>query len=250
MPPFVSIDMVDDSIDFGSFKTISPEKTNGLTVTATAFPSTKTLLLAPPSLAAHEEKLRALFTTYDRTVSDLQMLDRLAAGLVTLPQSSYDLVLVLTDTDGSQRTEALQLLRRSVYTALVPAMKVGAKLQLQDGGRLQGAEAREAILAGLVEKDGVFAKTEEEEAEVVVPLRFGAKKKKAAANGGAVALPPKAIAKRPAVMLDLGDYNDGDELVDEDSLLTEEERNRPPQHVSYPQHPHVPAWPTPVAAAC
>ncbi|EFX03534.1 anamorsin family protein [Grosmannia clavigera kw1407] len=222
MPPSVSIDMLDDSVDFSGFKTAAGSKTNAIRVTAQQLPSSKTLLLAPPSVASHEEKLRAVFATHDRSTSDLQMLDRVAAGLVTLVPASYDLVLVLTDTNGSHRTEALQLLQRSAYTALVPSMKVGAKLQLQDGGRLQGAEAREAILAGLVEKDGVFEKTEEEEAEVVVPLRFGAKKKTAPAAA-------VATSKGPVVTLNLDDYNDGDELVDEDSLLTQEERNRPPQ---------------------
>lgn len=248
MPPSVSIDMFDDSIDFSGFKTAAASKTNGIRVTTQSLPSPKTLLLAPPSIASHEEKLRAVFATYDRSTSDLQMLDRVAAGLVTLAPASYDLALVLTDADGSYRTEALQLLRRSAYTALVPSLKVGAKLQLQDGSRLQGAEAREAILAGLVEKDGVFEKTEAEEAEVVVPLRFGAKKKAPPASVATVDVATKngtanGLSRGPVVTLDLDDYNDGDELVDEDDLLTEEERNRPPQQreflppVIYPCEP-------------
>ncbi|CAK7245080.1 MAG: electron carrier [Sporothrix thermara] len=251
--PFVSIDADDDSVDFGRFKSAGTKSLNGLNSfnssnnisnniisndtahsAPSSKPSTRTLILAPPSIAAHEEKLRAIFApgAYDRAACDLQMLDRLAAGFVPLAASTYDVVLVLTDADGSQRDEALGLLSsRQVFGALVPAMKNGARLQFQDGARLDGAGAREAILAGLVDKDGVFEKAEEE--MVVVPLRL--KKKKAAPAAAAAPKPAAAVApaatpaKRSAVVLDLGEYSDGEELVDEDSLLTAEERSRPPQ---------------------
>lgn len=182
----------------------------------------RSLLLAPPSVAAHEEKLRSVFTTFDRSTSDLQMLDRLSAGLVSLPSATYDLVLVLADSNDRQ-TEALQLLSRQVFDALVPSMKPQAVLQLQHG-RFGAAEAREAILAGLVEQDGAFVKEEEEEA--VIPLRLGANKKKdqmqttSSLLNGVVMVNPDD---------DLGEYEDGDELIDEDDLLSEEDLKRPPQ---------------------
>lgn len=143
----------------------------------------RSLLLAPPSIAAHEEKLRDIFTTFDRSVTDLQMLDRLSAGFVSLPASTYDLVLVLTDTNGALRSEALGLLTRNVFSALTPAMKPSAQLKLQDGP-FQSTEGREAILAGLVEKDGAFEKPQYQEA--AVPLRFGLNKRK---NNAATELP-------------------------------------------------------------
>ncbi len=254
--PFVSIGLDDDSVDFGKFRPVPTTKSNGLATAPQTTPiiTTRNLILAPPSIAAHEEKLHALFATYDRATSDLQMLDRLVAGFVPLSHDAYDIVLVLTGDDGAQRVEALQLLTRKVFTALVPAMKNGAKLQFQDGAGLSGAGSREAILAGLVEKDGVFEKVEEE--EVVVPLRL---KKKTPAQKTAVEPAVQAAhapltfngvvnaqGKRPAVVLDLGEYSDGDELVDEDSLLTFEERNRPPQQrellpvpIQSPRAPHT-----------
>src|SRR5688500_16438076 len=84
----------------------------------------RTLLLAPPSVATREETLRDLFKTFDRPTTDLQMLDRLSAGHVSLPRNTYDYVLVLSDSDDSRTADTA--LGRAVYTALVPSMKVGA----------------------------------------------------------------------------------------------------------------------------
>ncbi|KAL4898064.1 Fe-S cluster assembly protein dre2 [Aspergillus ambiguus] len=200
--------LVDTTADFAAAplpsKTVSPAS------------SMRTLLLAPPSIAAHEEKLRDIFATFDRASTDLQMLDRLSAGFVSLPAATYDLVLVLTDTDSTRRAEALQLLSRDVYSVLVPSMKEGAKFQLQDGS-LNSTDGLEAILAGLVEKDGAFEKPAYQAA--AVPLRLGGKKKKAAA--------PKAD---PPATNGVG-FVDGtnDELIDEDDLLSDDDLKRPLQ---------------------
>ncbi|TAQ90661.1 hypothetical protein B7494_g960 [Chlorociboria aeruginascens] len=179
------------------------------------------LLLAPPSVAAKEGKLRDIFTTFDRRTTDLQMLDRLSAGFVSLPSNAYDYILVLTDSDGESPSEPPRLLDRNVYTALVPSMKAGAKLRVQ-GGSFDIAEAREAILAGLVEKDGVFQKPHEDES-VAIPLRLGAKKIGA----------QKISAQTPTVTsiynLDNALDGDDDELIDENTLLTEEDMKGPQQ---------------------
>ncbi|KAF9889603.1 electron carrier [Aspergillus nanangensis] len=199
---------VDTTDDFS----FSIPSTSTKTPTGSSSSSLRTLLLAPPSIAAHEEKLRHVFTTFDRTSTDLQMLDRLAAGFVTLTAATYDLVLVLTDSDSTRRAEALKLLSRNVYAALLPAMKPGAKFQLQDGS-LNQTEALEPILAGLVEKDGAFEKPAYQ--EVSVPLRLGGRKKKT----------PKAEPPKVMNVVQL----DGDELIDEDGLLSEDDLKRPLQ---------------------
>ncbi|GAW15214.1 hypothetical protein ANO14919_046230 [Xylariales sp. No.14919] len=186
----------------------------------------RTLLLAPPSIASHEETLHNVYATFNRATSDLTMLDRLSSGLVALPPSTYDLVVVLTDAAGARRDEATQILTRRVYDAVAGSMKPGAILRPQEGPSLPEAEA---ILAGLVLRaDGTFEKAVE---EAPVLLRLGGKKKNGATNGhssngnGSV-----SIAKKQAVVsLLLDDDLDGfedDDLIDEDTLLTEEDINR------------------------
>ena len=115
----------------------------------------RTLLLAPPSISAHPESLSQVTAAYDRNATDIQMLDRLAIGLVALPSSTYDIVLLLTDVDGS-REESGRLLNRGVMERIVTAMLPGGRLMSQDGtfGRNAGPEQTEAILSGLVADDG------------------------------------------------------------------------------------------------
>ncbi|KAK3500225.1 cytokine-induced anti-apoptosis inhibitor 1, Fe-S biogenesis-domain-containing protein [Neurospora hispaniola] len=202
----------------------------------------RTLLVAPPSVASHEERISALFSTYPRETTDLHMLDRLAAGLVTLPASTYDLILVLTDPDGSRHAEASALLsNRAVWSLLVPALKAGGNLRSEDGTlgtNTATPEAREAVLAGLVAGADGFTKPDYAEEEAV-PLRFGLKRK---TNPNSVVAPIQPVAQvvtaAPAgvgfVTLDLNDDldlddDDDDDVIDEDTLLTEADLRRPIQ---------------------
>jgi hypothetical protein len=232
--------------------------------TTTTPPNTRTLLLAPPSLAAREDRLSALFAAHPRATTDLQMLDRLAAGLVSLPPATYDLVLVLTDADGSRRAEAAALLGdRAVWARLVPALGLGGRLRSEDGsfGSVSGGEMegvrREAVLAGLVAEAGGFVKPEYAEEEAV-PLRFGLGKNKNKMAGSAAAGPavgavtvslggkkealgmvPPVVAAAAAAPAGVGfidfsddldlDAEDDDDVIDEDTLLTEEDLWRPIQ---------------------
>lgn len=211
-PSLVTLDLSDD-VDFSA-------------PTATATTPNRTLLLAPPSVAAHEEKLHKVFSTHDRSSCDLQMLDRLAGGLVKLASDTYDKILILTDASDATAS-ALELLDRKVLATLVPAMRVGGVLRTEDERVAFGPrEEKEAILAGLVKKEGgVFEKADEEEA-VAVPLKFGAKKKTAA----------------PApVVVDLDDGDD-DDIIDEDTLLTDADLKRPivqRKSFSVPRHSNI-----------
>lgn len=142
----------------------------------------RTLLLAPPSVAAHPEALSKVAEAYDRNATDIQMLDRLSLGLVSLPPETYDVVLLLTDVDGS-RQESSRLLSREVMERIVPSMKAGGRMKSQDGsyGGTPGAEETEAILAGLVKGDGDGMVKPDSSASQTVSLRLGKKKANAAA---------------------------------------------------------------------
>ena len=248
VPSFVTIDTSDD---FNSSTPAAPAKTAPVD-------TRRTLLIAPPSIASHEEKLGAIFTVHDRSVTDLQMLDRLSAGFVNLPVSTYDLIIVLSDADDT-RTESSKLLSRDVYAKLVGSLKAGGKLQSQDGkfgSEKTSAEYAEAILAGLVANDGEGFTKPDDSASEAVPLRFGRKKKIAVAEtpksmDGAQPPSPTPVSpsgplKRKSVDIsangraqnnkpngvgfvdfsdDFGEKitgeSDDDELIDEDELLND-----------------------------
>ncbi len=234
-----SIITIDDTSDF-SIPVAQPIRNGSSAV--------RTLLLAPPSIASHEDKLRAVLATHDRSVTDLQMLDRLSAGLVNLPEATYDLILVLTDADDT-RAESTLLLNRDVFAKVVSSLKIGGKIQAQDGSLTQDsqtADAREALLAGLSPGADGFKRPDDGAGDAVpLKLGFGKNKKKSAAgpavsnvtvhqvNGKDASLnmvPP--VAKPAGVGFvdfsdDFGIPEDDDDLIDEDTLLTDADLNRP-----------------------
>ena len=180
---------------------------------------------------------------HDRAHTDLQMLDRLALGLVSLPQSTYDVIIVLCDADGSRR-ESQNLLNREILALLVKTLKNGGHLRSQDNdfGATDGPEKNEAILAGLSFQPNVGFTKIDYSAQVSIPLKFGKKKAAEAAgglangntNGGLLSLPLNSKRKSmdeglpPGVGFDDGtdDLSD-DELIDEDTLLDEDDLKRP-----------------------
>ena len=211
---------------------------------------TRTLLLSPPSLSAHPERLNDVVAAHDRNTTDIQMLDRLSLSLVTLPESTYDTILLLTDADNT-RTESKRLLSQALLSEIVKSLKPGGRLRSQDGkfGVEGQTEKAEAILAGLI-VDGTELTRPKYQATESVPLRLGKKKTEGgpaavtnAVGTGAVSLNvngkrangPSEV-KAPAGVgfvdfsddLDTTDGNDSDdELIDEDTLLDESDLNRP-----------------------
>lgn len=236
MPPSLAMDLSDDFT--------MPTK-----ITPTVKPiAQRILLLSPPSLSSHQEKLTRVMAMHDRRATDMQMLDRLAMGLVSLPESTYDMIMVLSDADGT-RTQSRSLLDRRVFELLVKALKVGGTLKSQDEqfGTTEGSEKTEAILAGLSYEAGTgFVKPDF--AQSAVPLRLNRKKANgvAKAAGGlqnktdSVSLPVNGKRKSAnltsAVPVGVG-FDDGtvnefeegsdDELIDEDELLEGEDLKAP-----------------------
>ena len=202
----------------------------------------RTLLLSPPSLSSHEEKLTSILEMHDRSATDMQMLDRLSLGLVSLPEALYDVVIILCDADGSRR-ESQKLMDRKILETLVKSMKAGAMLRSQDDqlGTSSSQEKNEAILAGLSFEAGKGFVKPDYSAQESVPLRLGRKKDTANAIGGlngAVSLNGKRKSQDMASGLPAGvgfddgttngeDVDSDDELIDEDALLDDDDLKRP-----------------------
>ena len=179
------------------------------------------------------------------------MLDRLALGLVSIPANTYDTVLILSDADGS-RNESQRILNKEIYRLLVKALKESGKLQSQDGkfGGDHSAEHAEAILAGLrYEKEVGYVKPDQG-FRTSVPLALGnrketvqdlyksngdqnqatiipasAKRKSQDISGNAIAGVGFVNSSEGTENSDGGDSDD--EIIDEDTLLTEEDLKRP-----------------------
>ena len=178
------------------------------------------------------------------------MLDRLSLSLVTLPPTTYDLIMILMDGDGA-RAESKRLLNVDLLSRIVKSLKPGGRIQSQDGmfGIEDEEERREAIFAGLTIEGNDLVKPHQE-ATQSVPLRFGKKKNEggaaavtSAAGTGAVSLnlngkrkngPPDSTQPAGVGFVDFSDDfgapevdDDDDELIDEDTLLDEEDLKRP-----------------------
>ncbi|OTA23309.1 hypothetical protein BTJ68_13135 [Hortaea werneckii EXF-2000] len=234
MAPAVTID---NTPDFGTSDFEMP------TAPAPKSGAQRTLLLAPPSVASHPDALTKVAEAYDRSATDIQMLDRLAMGLVALPSATYDVVLLLTDVDCS-RTESGRILDRQVMEKLVQAMKVGGSLRSQDGnlGSAQSKEQTEAILAGLVAGEGEgLVKPDTTSGVQTVTLSFGKKKKANAAAVPANEVEAANSAAPAGVGFDDGTTNDDDDdmeipddeelqqagQIDPNTMLTEDDRQKP-----------------------
>ncbi|KAF6229570.1 hypothetical protein HO173_011425 [Letharia columbiana] len=208
----------------------------------------RSLLLSPPSLSSHPEKLNNVLAAHDRNATDIQMLDRLSLSLVSLPEATYDIILVLSGADDT-RTESNKLLNRDVLSRIVRSLKPGGRLKSQDGkfATDDTEERREAIFAGLlVEGDGMVKP--DHTATQSVPLRLGKNKSNggtattSAAGTGAVSLnlngkrrngPPASMQPAGVGYVNFSDdfgapeVDDEDDLIDEDTLLDEEDLKRP-----------------------
>lgn len=90
----------------------------------------KSLLLSPPSLSSQPDKLNAALLSCGRNATDPQMLDRLALGFVSLPDLTYDSIIILADSDDTF-TESLKILGRELFAKIVQSLKPGGYLRSQ-----------------------------------------------------------------------------------------------------------------------
>lgn len=176
------------------------------------------------------------------------MLDRLSLSLVFLPEATYDVILVLADADNT-RTESKKLLNRDVLSRIVQSLKPGGRLKSQDGNFAtdDAEERREAIFAGLLVEGNDMVKPDHT-ATQSVPLRVamdrsnGGTATTSAVGTGAVSLnlngkrkngPPASTQLAGVGYVDFSDefgapeVDDDEDLIDEDTLLDEEDLKRP-----------------------
>ena len=179
-----------------------------------------------------------VFDTHPRGTCDLQMLDRVSAGLVKLPNSTYDLVLLLVDPTAGTSISRRGYLDRSALTVVTQSMRSNATLRIDDGSGLESREEKEAVLSGLVaEGTTEFRKPDFGDDEGVVRLPF-VKANKSKVNKMEEIAVSAGIAAPVAAPVGVGFINgdddldmldgdeDDDELIDENELLTEEEKSR------------------------
>ena len=177
------------------------------------------------------------------------MLDRLSLSLVTLPEATYDVILILADADNT-RTESKKLMNRDVLSHIVQSLRPGGRLKSQgDRFAADGTEEwREAIFAGLLEGGDDDMVKPDHTATQPVPLRFGKNHSNggtattSTAGTGVISLnlngkrkngPPASIQPAGVGYVDFTDdlgmpeIDDDDDLIDEDTLLDEEDLKGP-----------------------
>jgi anamorsin len=157
------------------------------------------------------------------------MLDRLACGIVAVPPSAYDTIVILADVDESY-AEGSKLIDRELMTRIVKGLKPGGRLRSQD--RLFGLTnemlQNEFILAGLINDGSAgFVKPDYNE-QYSVPLQFAKRR-----NGRQRRLENKDNTSDLEVVIDdgvriaTGANGISDELIDEDALLAEDDLASP-----------------------
>ncbi|GIK02648.1 electron carrier [Aspergillus viridinutans] len=134
----------------------------------------QTLLLSPPSLSSQPGKLNETLQSYNRNEIDLQMLDRLAFGLASLPDSTYSSIVILAGGDNSF-SESLKIINRQTFNQIIKSLRRGGYIYSQDAVSGVAFDHNEAILAGLMHVgNGKYVKPDIREMQAV-PLRLGRK---------------------------------------------------------------------------
>ncbi|KAF3907268.1 Anamorsin [Dactylellina cionopaga] len=244
------------AIDFSS--DFAPAVTSEI---PTGKPTTRTLLLCPPAVASNPEVLQAALSTHPRSSTDVQMLDRIALGLVNLQAETYATVILLSNPST---TVAPFNIDTTVLQRITASMAPGSKWIAENSESLKQVNRLQVVLAGLVVDDNSegslsFLKPDYGKT-AAVPLRLGKRKDKA--SGDTVALNRKtevdvslpntstAVAAAPIQgkskttkeykigFVDLGDDldadygeedDDDDELIDENTLLDDSDLAMPVQ---------------------
>ncbi|KAF4205688.1 hypothetical protein CNMCM8980_007446 [Aspergillus fumigatiaffinis] len=180
------------------------------------------------------------------------MLDRLALGLASLPDSTYSSIVILAGGDNSF-SESLKLINRQTFNQIIGSLRRGGYIYGQDAVSGVAFDHNEAILAGLTHVgNGKYLKPDAEEMQAV-PLRRGRKNDhlagapsleesaaehsfppevsegKTASGDDTVAVVGSQKFRENIVSAATMDNNEAsdDELINEDNLLDDSELSAP-----------------------
>ena len=186
--------------------------------------SSKTLILCPPSVSSHPDLLEKALSAFDRSSTDVQMLDRLSLKVVNLPTSTYSSALILADPSSTVSQDLEPYVLQSVFNSMLPK----ATLRIQGEG-FAGGDTIQFLVAGfMVDKDvdeSIILTKPEFTGNASVPLKLRRKQRvdSAEINSGKTESIPTATSA-PAIegvgfVLSDADLEDDDDLIDEDTLL-------------------------------
>ncbi|KAK6339035.1 electron carrier [Orbilia brochopaga] len=213
----------------------------------------KTLLICPPAVAANPDVLQAALATHPRSSTDVQMLDRIALGLVNLPAEAYATVILLSDPAATSSSFTIDT---PILQKVTASMAPGSRWIAENNDALKHINRLHVVLAGLVVNDAnadgslSFSKPDYGKS-AAVPLRLGKRKdkpdestSKAIPSSSNTTVPIIAALKiKPAAkeykigLVDLGDDldadfgedDDDDDLIDENTLLDDSDLAMPVQ---------------------
>lgn len=225
--------------------------------TTKALTGSRTLLLCPPSISSNPAVLEQSLAGHSREDTDIQMLDRLALGLVKLPTSTYTKIILLSNPSLDNTKIESEILR-----LVAASMAPGAKWSTQDlkSTALQSVDKLQVLLSGLIidesGPDGFVYTKPAYSSSAAVPLKLG--RRKLGENVGSAPISgsqsgndvkaagpgivPVASNQQNGVtgykvgFVDMGDDLDADfgedddeDLIDEDTLLDESDLATPIQ---------------------
>jgi hypothetical protein len=207
-------------------------------------PAKRTLILCPPTVSSNPEVLQNALATVNRDSTDVQMLDRLALNLATLPDGIYSTVLLLSDPSTNAPTN----LEKSLLEKVLAAMAPGGRWRSQ-GDKEWAADRLKFLTTGFLVEESA-----EGEGVVVVKPDFGGQKSMTLnlrkRQGGAVSVVKPVVAPKPTPkpvtgngvgFVDFGDdLEEDDELIDEDELMADENLATPVQIRMFPRPPSTP----------
>ncbi|CAZ85502.1 unnamed protein product [Tuber melanosporum] len=202
------------------------DTTSDLELATTINTNSKTLILCPPAVSSRPDLLEKSLSTFDKSSTDVQMLDRLSLKVVNLPISAYSSVLILTDPSSTAVSQELEpYVLQIIFNSMLPK----ATLRSQEEAFARGNSLQFLVAGFMVEKDvdgSIILIRPEFTGNASVPLKVRRKQRTDDLNefNTTKTEPVAATTEAPVIkgvgfVLNDDDLEDDDDLIDEDTLL-------------------------------